>query len=121
MRTPLHILTRFGVCLLFAAPMVLPWTVGLRKTAILGLGLAITTYLVLQGFTGFRHPLHGALLVTILALIYAFLVPAFGGARRLVGASQRAFNHRPALDTVGPLCLHSDSYLRHASEAERSR
>jgi hypothetical protein len=58
---------------------------------VFGLIAAIALYLIIQAFSGFSHPLHGAVTVVVLALVYALFVPAMG-VRHRHAASSRPLN-----------------------------
>ena len=82
--------------MLFAPPMYMLWYYHRFEAAIVGYILAVSLYLVIQGFTHFRHPLHGALVVVILSLVYAFLFSALGRtSQRGTTVAQLAFESQP--------------------------
>ncbi len=87
-----NIATRVGVCSFFVAPMWYLWMTGSRFGAIIGLVAALVLYLGIQALTEFRHPLHGALLVVVLALAYLLLAPASGTIRKRHAMSDRELN-----------------------------
>ncbi len=84
------ILTRLAVCAFFAAPMWVVWITASRSLALFGFVAAVTVYVTIQACTHFSHPLHGALTVVVLALLYAFLAPAMAGGRHQGPTSPRA-------------------------------
>ncbi len=94
------------------------WMTGSRFGAIIGFIAALTLYLGIQALTEFRHPLHGALLVVVLALAYILLAPASGTIRKRHAMSARQFNGswqptpEPALMLFGRRRPGADDLLR---------
>ena len=114
---------RIGICVVFAIPMYFVERGGGRQW--LGVGgyiTCVTLYLLIQAFTRFQHPLHGALVVFLLAVFYALAVPGWVHARA-AGTPARvpitSPNARPALDTAMAFSLHVGSHWHGTSEAGR--
>jgi hypothetical protein len=76
-----HAIVRLSFYVGLAVPMYFCGIMGPMSAAIVGYVLCVTIYLFVQAVTGFRHSLHGVLSVSLLAVLYALLIPALSKAR----------------------------------------
>lgn len=123
MKPRTQIFARIGICVALAIPMYFVERGGGRQWLGVGGYIALVTlYLLIQAFTHFQHPLHGAVVVFLLALFYALAVPGWVHAR-VAGAPARVLiaspNPRPGVDSGWPLLFAFSRARPRATQAER--
>ena len=87
------VLPRIGVCALLAVPLCLVWEARLFTAVVVGFVLAAVLYLGIQAMTQFRHPLHGALSVTLFAVAYAVVAPTMSAVKHHAFSSDALRNY----------------------------